>query len=396
MPSVASYSENVDRLDEVLALDRDETFVVIMGLAKSGTTLPLTLLDSHPDLLVLPEELRFFHSVADAGPGHAAAERLLSDSNMQQYGLDQRGYGTLEEEESVGRGVGARDYSDIDQAMFAALIKHCFANSSSPRRRYRGILYSYALAKGADPLGFDKFVSKAPHNEIYCRQWMAMLGDDGRYIYVHRSPAELFLSLRRVSALTGRAELSLDAFTKRYRLRAMMFDCLPSEQRFALPYEELVSHTEAVMRRVCSFAGVPFVSNVLHPTKNGVPWAGNSSRGIRSEAVFSNPEAAQKDLSPRSLGEIESRLCDVMVDLGRPVSQEVLRERSLRRQLDRVYCAAQARFVLSRLELIRSSPAWYRQLRGLRERFRALRRGTKDASRLRGREENTPRGAFRP
>ena len=32
------------------------TCVVISGMAKTGTTLPLTILDSHPELLVFPEE----------------------------------------------------------------------------------------------------------------------------------------------------------------------------------------------------------------------------------------------------------------------------------------------------------------------------------------------------
>jgi len=35
--------------------------VVFGGLAKTGTTLPLTLLDGHTQLTVFPEELRFFH-----------------------------------------------------------------------------------------------------------------------------------------------------------------------------------------------------------------------------------------------------------------------------------------------------------------------------------------------
>jgi hypothetical protein len=365
-----------------------------MGLAKSGTTLPLTLLDSHPDLLVLPEELRFFHCTADVGPGPAAAERLLSDVNMQQYGLGEKNYETYQE--SAGTGLGRRDYSDIDHAMFTALLRHCFASNQSPRRRYRGIFYSYALAKGVDPLRFEKFVSKAPHNEIYCRQWMTMLGQDGRYIYVHRDPAELFLSLRRVSSQGGQAELSLDAFATRYRLRAMLFGYFPDRQRLALGYEHLLSDAESAMRGVCLFAGVPFASDVLLPTKNGVPWSGNSSRGIRSERVFRNPAVAHRDLSPRSLRQIESRLRDVMAQLGHPVSQELSGERSRLRRLDVFRCGIEAHLLLSRIELVRSSPAWYRALRSLRQQLLTVLPGSGDASRLRRGQEGAPRGASRP
>jgi len=363
----ASYVRIRKQLDQALSADRRETFIVIMGLAKSGTTLPLTLLDSHPELLVLPEELRFFHCAADVGRGLPAAERLLSDVNMKQYRLGRRNYTTYEE--SMGTGTGRRDYSNVDYEMFSALLRHCFANSPVPRQRYRGVFYSYALAQGKDPLRYTNFVSKAPHNEIYCRQWMAMLEETGKYIYVHRDPAELFLSLRRVASMGGQAELSLDAFIRRYRLRAMLFDLIPSGQRLPLAYEQLVSDTEAVMADVCDFAGIPSVSQVLVPTKNGLPWSGNSSYGIQSERVFSNPKVAQRDLAPETLAEIGSRLCDVLSDLGHPAPPDTTPKGKAVRALDRWFCTLEARLLLSRIELVRSSPIWYRTLKGLRARW---------------------------
>ena len=50
-------------LDPIWARDLKAT--IIGGMAKTGTTLPLTLLDGHPDLVVFPEEFRFFHMKAD-------------------------------------------------------------------------------------------------------------------------------------------------------------------------------------------------------------------------------------------------------------------------------------------------------------------------------------------
>src|SRR6266540_5790552 len=58
-----SGDEFEHRLMSVEALPFDQRACFIAGQAKSGTTLLVALLDSHPQLLVLPEETAYFPTV---------------------------------------------------------------------------------------------------------------------------------------------------------------------------------------------------------------------------------------------------------------------------------------------------------------------------------------------
>ncbi len=60
----------------ILQLPFDQRACFIAGQAKSGTTLLASLLDGHPELLVLPQETAYFPTVRcdlrhSAGPGQS-------------------------------------------------------------------------------------------------------------------------------------------------------------------------------------------------------------------------------------------------------------------------------------------------------------------------------------
>jgi hypothetical protein len=272
--------------------------LVIMGLAKSGTTLPLTLLDGHPDLLVVPEEIRFFHLGCDRPDGPRAAAALLDNANVRQLLL--RDEVLTRYEDTGGTGVGRRDYSNVDFDRFAALLRRAFTTIREPRLRYLAVFAAFAAARG-EAIGDRTLVSKAPHNELYLSLWRSMLaGDEARYVVLVRDPVELFLSLRNIDRMYGTAVTrDVGRFARHYRRRLDLVRRTAAGDVRVLRYEDLTDDAEGAIRALASDLGIPFAPTLLAPTKNGVPWGGNSSRRIQGVRVYRNPRVARAKLPTR-------------------------------------------------------------------------------------------------
>jgi hypothetical protein len=310
--------------------------LVIMGLAKSGTTLPLTLLDGHPDLLVVPEEIRFFHLGCDRPDGPRAAAALLDNANVRQLLL--RDEVLTRYEDTGGTGVGRRDYSNVDFDRFAALLRRAFTTIREPRLRYLAVFAAFAAARG-EAIGDRTLVSKAPHNELYLSLWRSMLaGDEARYVVLVRDPVELFLSLRNIDRMYGTAVTrDVGRFARHYRRRLDLVRRTAAGDVRVLRYEDLTDDAEGAIRALASDLGIPFAPTLLAPTKNGVPWGGNSSRRIQGVRVYRNPRVARAKLPklpPEVVREIESRLGDLMGELGYSVATSADAVARCRRRLD--------------------------------------------------------------
>ncbi|BDX06108.1 hypothetical protein MACH26_16290 [Planctobacterium marinum] len=89
---------------------------------------------------------------------------------------------------------------------------------------------------------------------------------------------------------------------------------LPAENAhvFILRYEDLIENTEATVRAMADFAGIGFQQSLLHPTKNGTPWSGNSSRGIIRQEIYANPARAREQLSADTIKTIETKLAGML------------------------------------------------------------------------------------
>ena len=296
--------------------------LVIMGMPKSGTTLPLTLLDDHPRLITLPEELRFFHCHADATDGIKAKRSLFANPNMQFYKMGARDFDDYRE--TGGTGIGRRDYSNLDFDQFEALVEAAFRQTQDSAQRYTALFLAFELSRGkpiTDLLQGDAariLVSKAPDNELFLYRWNKMLGDRGQYLLTVRHPYELYLSLNNIQRIHARPDYDLDEFIELYRSRLKLVGLTPlaEGQLYILRYEDLIATPEQVMREVAAFLAIDFTPSLLTPTKNGTPWAGNSSRGIRREAIYANPQTARQQLSPEQRQHIASGLTAEMEILG--------------------------------------------------------------------------------
>jgi hypothetical protein len=330
----------------------DPRFVVICGLPKAGTTLPLTLLDSHPALSVFPEELRFFHQRCDRRDGRAAAEALLAERNVRM--LDTARTRFSDYTAHAGTGFGVRDYSDVDFAAFATRVRERFAAERSPYERLLAVHLAYEAARGGRAGEAPAaFVSKAPHNEVYLRQWRRALGRRGRYVGILRDPVEHFYTLRTGDArypgqiflaLAGApAEVAARRFARSYRDRLRLIERLPAQERILVTYESILDEPGETMSRVARFAGVDFDDTLLTPTKNGTPWEGNSVRDLSGRGIFRNPAVARERLEPQAVAVLEEALGDVMRRYGYPVAEGRRPPRPLARRRDEAMAAVRRR-----------------------------------------------------
>lgn len=291
--------------------------VVVAGLPKAGTTLPLALLDDHPNLLVFPEELRFFHSGAEHGTGEAAAERLLANANIQKLKLQKHFFAPGDYMEHQGTGFGQRDYSAFSFDTFEHHLRDSFRRSRSTRERILGVIEAFhlGLGRGSLPESFT-FVCKAPHNELYADKWVDALEEDGRYVVAVRRPTEHYVSLANIANLQGKRLQRWPSFVNLVNERRHLWSRFPAGQTFVIDYDSLLTEPQSNMTELAEFLEIEFIDSMLCPSKMGVPWAGNSSRGTVEEAIYANPHVAHERLSPWVLTSIEVGLADFYDEMG--------------------------------------------------------------------------------
>lgn len=287
-------------------------FIVIAGMAKTGTTLPLTLLDGHPELTVFPEELRFFHKSIHSKKASNAAKVLLAD--VKKLNIKNEFYSADNYMRHGGTGFGKRDYSDFDFQNFKSYIQNNFNNSDNEYNRFLTIIEAFIVSNRVKRLKNDnvKFVSKAPHNEKYIGEWNEMLNDKVKYILCTRVPTEHFVSLGNVNEMRETPRnFDVYHYVNSVKSHRKYWAEFPKESTYVLDYDLLLRHPEKIMREIAEFLNIKFNKSMLSPTKYGVEWSGNSSRGIIENKIFVNKHKAKEVLDEYEIKTIEYSLHDM-------------------------------------------------------------------------------------
>ncbi len=66
----------------------------------------------------------------------------------------------------------------------------------------------------------------------------------------------------------------------------------PGKRLDVLDYDRLAADRDFEMRKIAVFSGISFSETKTRPTKNLIPWFGNFSLDMVSEAVFADPSIA--------------------------------------------------------------------------------------------------------
>lgn len=286
---------------------------VLTGHPKSGTTLLLALLDSHPELLVFPEEAWYF-AKAYARNKTIRKQRLFSETGIRHI---------------ISRGVkdlgGRRDYSDPKFEEFKTILENEFEKSESTKKEVLSVITSWQKILGTN--GRQKrWIEKGPANEFYTYQYQRIF-KDAIFIHCFRDPRDIWAAYKKKWP-----QLGIGDFALRWALSTKIANYLNKKNHsfHTLRYESLVSHPETLMRSVAHIYGVNYHPILLRPTRVGIPWTGNSMHGRRFNGISQSSKGKyQEFLKKEEIILLEGLLSALMREAGYKMDCMHLHERDL-------------------------------------------------------------------
>jgi len=296
--------------------------VFICGYPKSGTSLLSALLDSHPQLVVYPEETLFFRRYLPVAEGRSLdeqirlAEKLLIHIfqwNQQDPPDHQAGYPD-------------RDYSAIAYEQVAALLGQSLSDHDC--RHPGDILYAairaYGEVSGQLTPQCTRWVEKSPYNERYAEAIFAWW-PQARCIHIIRDPRDNYASYQRKKRHWSAeffAHHWVGSTRKGFENRA----AYGPENYWLLRYEDLVTAPEAFIEQLCGFLEIEAHPILAVPSRVGIPWEGNSMFDEQFEAISAKPVGRWRQaLPPAEVAVIEH--------LARPLMDDLDYRRTSRRSL---------------------------------------------------------------
>ncbi len=264
--------------------------VFICGHPKAGTSLLRAVFDSHPQLIVYPEETIFFRRYLPRAKDldleaqlHLAEEHLIHifKWNTAHPDPSQAGYSD--------RDYSAVSYEAVQQAM------HSLAGQKT--QNPGDILSAAVLAYGqvSGQLNHDSrwWVEKSPYNEYFADkifQWWP----EARCIHIVRDPRDNYVSYRR-----KHPDWSPEFFAanwKRSTQAGLQNRRLYGDERYTiLRYEDLTRAPEEYLKTMVNFLGITWDPSLSAPTRAGEQWQGNSMFADQFQSISAAPVARWKE-----------------------------------------------------------------------------------------------------
>ncbi len=287
----------------------------IAGPAKSGTTLLVSLLDGHRDLLVLPEETAYFPTVLTKYGGRSRREQVdyLTGQSLANVLFGGRCK------------WGKRSYPHLDTAGLKRRFEAAAFDPVNARRDLLVLLletYAATLGRPLDPV--RRWVEKTPANRDHLD---AILGrfPHAKLILTLRDPRALLAAQILLERTRRRRRFSVYLCVKHWRTAARLAlvqkrdpqGTLNEDRMLVVGFRRTLREPEAAMQRVCAFLDVPYDDVLLRPTKVGLPWAGNSATEQGFRAISQEPaDRWRKFLTEEEIGWVEWHCRDLMEPLG--------------------------------------------------------------------------------
>jgi hypothetical protein len=279
--------------DRIEAHEFNKRGLFIGGAIKSGTTLLMSLLDSHPQLVVLPEETHYLEErrkFLKLKNSQARLERLLANLKLLASA-------TGDGETSPACAADVRNYAEFDYGQFVELARR-FINQPwmNDSLLFSETIRAYGIAMGADWRNCAHWVEKTPKTETY-PDLFDQLFPDARLIQVLRDPRAVFASLK------NRIVTRYGCYAKAHRLPRLWNQSareiprlLRDPARFlVVRYEDLLKSPRKVLEAICRFGGFEYNECLLEPTRAGNKWLGNSAFYKRFDGISAAPADHWKD-----------------------------------------------------------------------------------------------------
>jgi hypothetical protein len=291
-----------------------ESPVFLCGHRKSGTTLLLNLLDSHPNLSVYPADSGFFFKyyplceLENYSKNKKIDEMIktviksladeflkLSSSEMNSIGFNMEKFKT-----DFKKLVKKTDMTPRDMLISLQLaFQHNHTNSSNPKM----------------------WIEKTTSTEIYALDIIDWF-PNAKFIHVIRDPRDNWGSLKsgwdkRYKNFNDSKERLLQSLIERGKL-GMEFakhnqTIFNKDQYLIIKFEDLTSNPQKILKKICNFLKIPFDDILLTPTICGKLWKGNNFDGKKFTSISStNVDRWKKRITEHEAKLIEYHYSDMM------------------------------------------------------------------------------------
>ena len=279
---------------------------VVMGPVKSGTTLMISLMDSHKDLSLFPMEVKFlthwFERLSYKQPTYTDLnEFFLKESKIRLMNNN------LKDRADI-MNSGRINFSGFNYSVFKDEMGHAAIRTKEVEIRGAELFQKFMLDihETLDALcgknGRKVIVSKeGNHGAKYLNQ-IRDIYPRSKFIVIVRDPRDIFASFKAI-AEKKKAGLESPSFKEKitpcrfingnkgkniYAYNELAKKYKGSENFCFVRYEDLTSNTAREMTVVAKFLGVKFTNELISPTNLGNRWGGNASSLIGFEKVESN------------------------------------------------------------------------------------------------------------
>ena len=272
--------------------------VFISGFHKSGTTLLLSLLDGHPQLVVFPEELHFFQNMlfkrdkAKAIREETGFKMFLPDWDNKQW--------------SQGVANFREGYPEFNSRKFNHWVEQALQVHKSDKNLLLLLIKAFVEVDNIDPASKIYWVSKTPREELFFPVMSKMFGKDFKMIYMVRDPRDVYLSISKRKEIEGKPGIKnpkgLITFSVYWQTQINKVIHYQKKHKniCIFRFEDLLMDTESTLTRLCEFLQIDYSRELLQSTRHGKLWGGNSVflggfKGISKEPIgrfrkFLDPE----------------------------------------------------------------------------------------------------------
>jgi hypothetical protein len=294
----------------VPTLPFDQRACFIAGQAKSGTTLLVALLDSHPELLVLPEETAYFPTVLTkyAPRGRRAQFDYLTKQSLSNvlFGgpckWGKRSYATFPREKFFQMfEAAAFDPANAGEDLLVLMVK----------------AYAATLGRSLDTIA--RWVEKTPANRNHISAILSRF-PGAKILVTLRDPRAILAAQIALEKTRQTGRFSTYYVIAHWRVAAKLAKRIRDGEvpGFIVPYETLVCEPASTMEKVCAYLEIDFdPDTVLTPTKVGRFWSGNSAARTNFSQISTEPVSRwERELSEEEIGWVEWHCRDLMLESG--------------------------------------------------------------------------------
>lgn len=248
---------------------KQNRIIFITGFPRSGTTLMQALLDNHPQLLVFPEETKYFKNFLRA--------KMYNKKYSKEEKIDLLFHNTLSrlrESRVSSDGSRNRDYSSFNYKMFKDIFLDSIKNTESDKKIFTSIFTSYKAVIAPEKRNLY-FVVKNPQNFQFFPLIKKWFGKNLSVIHMERDVYDVYYSNKKARC----PNITTDKFAYQYLFMERMYKWGKKHipQFYTVHYEKLVKNPKEIMRDIADFLKIDFNGTLLQPTFMGTPWKGNSS-----------------------------------------------------------------------------------------------------------------------